>query len=260
MIYKRAVAKLRAQDWLAILIEFGIVVAGVYVGTWVANRNQEGVARANTVQLINELRPEIAFQASEYRKLKTYMDTTGAYAETAFAGWRGDPGVSDGEFVIAAYEASQAAGSQLNANNWASIFGANQVQYIRDPEVRRRLIRLLSSTTNGIDAEQVYTRYREHVREVIPSPIQDAIRAQCDDVLGDDGSDIPTLDRACSLKLPASDAKAAATALRAQPELMRELNWHRAAVASMMYNFESYIRTLKRVDEAIERSNEGRGR
>ena len=41
MIFKRAVAKRRAHDWMAILIEFAIVVAGVFVGTWVANLNQE---------------------------------------------------------------------------------------------------------------------------------------------------------------------------------------------------------------------------
>ena len=40
MIYKRAIAKLRAQDWFAIFVEFAIVVAGVFVGTWVANLNQ----------------------------------------------------------------------------------------------------------------------------------------------------------------------------------------------------------------------------
>ena len=37
MIYKRVAARLRAQDWLAITIELGIVVLGVFIGTWVAN-------------------------------------------------------------------------------------------------------------------------------------------------------------------------------------------------------------------------------
>lgn len=61
MIYERAVAKLRAQDWLAIAIEFAIVVARVFVGTWVANLNQERAARANTRHLLEQLRPEIHY-------------------------------------------------------------------------------------------------------------------------------------------------------------------------------------------------------
>lgn len=256
MIYKRFAANLRAQNWFAIAVELGIVILGVYIGTWVANRNQEAVARGNTVQLLNQLRPEITYQASQYQKIRTYMTTTGHYADVAFAGWRRDPKVSDNEFVIAAYEASQAAGSQLNANNWASIFGANQVQNIRDADVRKRLIRVLSSTTSGIDAEQVYTRYRERVREVIPSGVQDKIRSQCDDVFGEDATSIPTLSPTCALKLTPVEAAAAAAALRARPELVSDLNWHRAAVASMLYNFESYVKTLEALGVAIDRSSD----
>ena len=33
MVYKPAIAKLRAQDWLAIGIELGIVIIGVYMST-----------------------------------------------------------------------------------------------------------------------------------------------------------------------------------------------------------------------------------
>ena len=50
MIFRRAVAKLRAQDWSAIVIELGIVILGVFIGTWVANWNQERAA-----QLLAEL-------------------------------------------------------------------------------------------------------------------------------------------------------------------------------------------------------------
>jgi hypothetical protein len=39
MIFKRAVARLRAQDCVAITIELAIVVIGVFLGTQVANWN-----------------------------------------------------------------------------------------------------------------------------------------------------------------------------------------------------------------------------
>jgi len=35
MIFKRTVAKLRAQDWFAIAVELGIVILGVFIGNWV---------------------------------------------------------------------------------------------------------------------------------------------------------------------------------------------------------------------------------
>jgi hypothetical protein len=54
MIYRRAAAKLRAQDWMAITIELGIVILGVFIGTWVANRNQEAVERREAERMVSQ--------------------------------------------------------------------------------------------------------------------------------------------------------------------------------------------------------------
>ena len=41
MIFKRFAANLRAQNWFAIGVELGIVILGVFIGTLVANANQQ---------------------------------------------------------------------------------------------------------------------------------------------------------------------------------------------------------------------------
>jgi hypothetical protein len=68
MIFKRAVAKMRAQDWTAVTIELAIVVLGVFLGMWVANRNQDRQAadqvRQTLIQLTPELRQLEEFSAS----------------------------------------------------------------------------------------------------------------------------------------------------------------------------------------------------
>ena len=70
MIYKRVAARLKAQDWVAIMIELGIVILGVYIGTWVANRNQQSAERGDTLRLVDELRPpEIAHEHAR-RKIR----------------------------------------------------------------------------------------------------------------------------------------------------------------------------------------------
>ena len=45
MIYKRAVAKLRAQDWFAIAVELAIVIVGVFIGMQVSNWNEAASER-----------------------------------------------------------------------------------------------------------------------------------------------------------------------------------------------------------------------
>ena len=69
MIFKRAVARLRAQDWLAITIELAIVIIGVFIGIWVANWNQERLERNETRQTLLQLEPELA-------QLEAAMDET----------------------------------------------------------------------------------------------------------------------------------------------------------------------------------------
>jgi predicted nucleic acid-binding protein len=110
MIFKRAVAKLRAQDWMAIAIELAIVVIGVFVGTQVSNWNQERIAARETRQLLIQLLPELKVLERFSERSRIYYATTGNYARIAFAGWRGDARVSDNDFIIAAYQASQIYG------------------------------------------------------------------------------------------------------------------------------------------------------
>lgn len=62
MIFKRGVAKFRAQDWSADLIELGIVILCVCIGTWVANRNQAQAERDDTILLLNRFKPESQYQ------------------------------------------------------------------------------------------------------------------------------------------------------------------------------------------------------
>ena len=59
MIFKRAVAGLRAQDWLAITIELAIVIIGVFIGTQVANWNEERLERQETQRMLTRLKPEL---------------------------------------------------------------------------------------------------------------------------------------------------------------------------------------------------------
>lgn len=255
MIYKRAIAKLRAQDWFAILVELGIVILGVYIGTWVANRNQQSDQRANTIRLLDELRPEIRYQEENFRRFERYQQTTAAYAKVAMAGWRRDPSVSDNAFVIAAYQASQITGSAINTNSWASMFGNQQVQNIRDPNVRRQLIRVLSLDSTVSDYRQGDTDYRKHVRQTIPDNIQNTIRSRCGDVTNDT-LDAATLPATCDVLLAHGEAAATAAALRARSSLVEDLNWHQAAGASLLYTYSGYLRTLQALGRAIDRSGE----
>ena len=78
MIYKRFAANLRAQNWFAIAIELGIVVVGVFIGTWVANWNQERTTKAETHRAIVQMKPVLD-------QLTTYFASSRKYYAAARA-------------------------------------------------------------------------------------------------------------------------------------------------------------------------------
>jgi len=237
MILRRLSANLRTQNWTAIAIELVIVILGVFIGTQVSNWNQERVEKRETRRLITELGPALRNFLDYFETSKIYYSITHAYSETAFAGWRNDRKVSDEQFVIAAYQASQIYTFGLNGSSWANIFGADRLREIDDVQMRRGLAVLMTNNYDPIEAP-LATRYREQVRHVIPEDIQDAIRTRCGDhpILR-----VPLaieLPRTCDLDFPPTRFAAAASALRARPDLVGELRWHRAVIATFLSNLE----------------------
>jgi len=251
MILRRLTANLRAQNWTAIAIEFLIVVFGVFIGTQVANWNQARLEKQATSRMLDQLRPELQNQLAFFDSARTYYAITRRYAGQAFAGWNGDRNVSDSQFVIAAYQASQIYGIGINAQNWTLTFGGYQMRDIDDPKLRRNLAVILTADYEPVGFNAMATPYRQHVRQVIPDALQVEIRNGCGDrnIWREGAQFFVALPRSCTLELDPVQAARAAGSLRAHRELVNELNWHLAEVDNYLANvdvLEAQFRTLDR--------------
>ena len=245
MIFRRTIANLRAQNWTAIVIEIVIVVVGVFIGTQVSNWNDARIERTETQRMLQGLRPELRNMLVNFRVLRDYYRVSRRYGTTAFAGWRGDPGVSDRDFVIAAYQASQNTFTGLNSGSWSEIFGAQRFQGVGDQALRDELSVLMTQDYTVLEKE-LFTEYRQNVRKIIPEDIQDGIRAQCGDQrVGSFG--FVRLPATCDLQFPAQRWSDAARTLRAHPELADELRWHFAAVAT----YDDNIANLQTITQSV---------
>lgn len=253
MIYKRVAARLRAQDWLAITLEVGIVIIGVFVGTQVSNWNQGRLERREAQQMLIQLDPQLQAMNNYFSAARGYFATTRSYATTAIAGWRGDPQVSDEAFVIAAYQASQIFIFGTNSSTWATVLGADQLRNIDDPKMRADLSFLMSADYSQIDQPAVDTPYRRNVRRIIPVEIQDAIRGRCGDQQDPRNFLIISLPAKCDLRISPRLAAQAAARLRAHPELMDDLQWHTAAIASFLSNIVAFETTARNVQQMVRK-------
>lgn len=243
-------ARLQAQDWVAITIELAIVVVGVFIGTWVANWNQERIERRETRQLLIQLKPELVALRLFSENTRAYYGVTRKYARTAFAGWNDDSRISDHDFVVAAYQASQIYGFGNNGQTWSMIFGGDALRRITDPDIRTPLTQLMSFDYQTLNYSAVASPYRDDVRKVIPDSIQQSIRRNCGDRIGTD-SRIVSLPGTCTIPITADEAGQAARDLRSHPELVHELALHQSAISTYETNLDQFDRPRQRLYERI---------
>ena len=252
MIFKRAVARLRAQDWVAISIELAIVIIGVFLGTQVANWNENRLERIETSRMLTRLKPELRGLLEFYASARRYYTLTREYADVALAAWDGSPKVTDSDFVVAAYQASQNYATSINNSTWATIFGADRLNRIEDPVIRENLSYLMYADTTPIDNATVDTPYRHNVRRIIPVKIQDEIRARCGDRNPPDRPELFYLPARCDVVIDPAEAATAAKTLRLHPDLADDLRWHTAAEASFLNNIGLWERKTRTLAHRIE--------
>lgn len=259
MFLRRFRTSLQSQHWAAFWIDIVVLVIGVFLGIQASNWNERRLEKRETEKLLAQLRPELHDFVAFLDSTRTYYRVTSDFAQIAFAGWERNPSVSDEQFVIAAYQASQIYGFGANMENWALVFGGEQLRNLDDPELRSRLSSVMTADYSLVHISAMRTKYREDIRRAIPDDVQSAIRAKCGDrplpgkLLGEsEGYQLPT---ECDPDLSAEKMKVTAERLRASPQLAEELRWHQAAVATYMQNvdaFQSQIRALAgKLDEVV---------
>ena len=117
---------------------------------------------------------------------------------------------------------------------------------------------MLSLDSSVIDYHQVQSAYREHVRQVIPDDSRPPSASAAATALQADGSSAPFLPPTCDLVLPANRARTTAAALRARPDLVNDLNWHRSLVATMLDQYRNYAANLDALGKALDQSGQDR--
>lgn len=257
MILRRFRTSLQSEHWAAFWIDIVVLVIGVFLGIQASNWNERRLEKRETDNLLAQLQPELHGFVDFLQTTRAYYGVTSDYAKVAFSGWEGDPNISDEMFVVAAYQASQIYGFAGNMENWALVFGGEQLRNLDDSELRNRLSNVMTTDYSVVHISAMRTKYREDIRRAIPDDVQSAIRAKCGDrrlpgrLAGEAGGyRLPTR---CEPDLPPRRAKAAADSLRAKPQLAEELRWHQAAVATYLQNVDAIQSQLSALAEKLDR-------
>lgn len=223
---KRFLEHLRRQDWLAVGIEFIIVVVGVLLAMQVTNWNEQRRERERGQAYYERIAADLRSNIDDMRGRTAYYRQVTAHAEAASAAFHRPNSELGEQFLVDIYQASQVQMGPITRASYDEAVSSGVLESVGDPQLRERLANYFSLA----DAEQVVydelTPYRDRIRRYLPDAVQVRILANCNDIssLDEHGLLITTLPERCDLHLTRQQITEAIAAVRAAPELALDLN------------------------------------
>ena len=107
MILRRFADSLKHQNWTAIAIEFVLLVLGVFLGIQVSNWNAEREMQQRAAVFTERLTQDLRKEAWGYEWIIQYNRETNANQRRVLDALDGSALISDEQFLISAYRATQ---------------------------------------------------------------------------------------------------------------------------------------------------------
>ena len=182
MILRRLSQSLRDQNWTTIVIEFVLLVGGVFLGiqaaNWNAARADEARAQAYLARIRVNLEADmLSIQRREamWRQVSAYSKRAVRYAE---AGELVDG--SAWKTVLAFYQASQVWQWVTSDSTYQEMRSGGELGLIRDDVLRDALSQYYLENSSGTAyLFMLQPEYRRIVRGLTPSVVADHIWAKC---------------------------------------------------------------------------------
>ena len=232
MILRRLSQSLREQNWTAIVIEFVLLVVGVFLGIQVGNWNQERELRNKAATFTARLREDMRYERWSLQVQIDYYKSVQKHAELALGALYGQRPLSDEQFVVSAYRATQYRFLDRARATYDELVSTGTIGLIDDDALRGSAMTSFTTQLYDVISNKAQeSEYRRLFRESVSFEVQNALLQRCGD------RDVKVLDYAgiahmldydCTLDLPAESIAKAAAALRAQARLVPALQLRHA--------------------------------
>ena len=244
MILSRVVQHLKGQQWTAVILDFVIVVLGVFVANQVTNWNDARIehdrARGYLVRLHDDLDQDVHTMDGSMvftRQVSAYADRALAYAEGGV--------LADGsawQTVLAFYQAGQVYPNVTPDATYREMISAGDLRLLEN----QRLSAALGAyyATRAQSGRQLFDQlpaYRETIREMTPSTVQAYIWRHCYRQSGI--ADQRMVD--CASPISDTQARTILHDLLADPEAVRQLRFWATEV-----RIETTVLTVERAAAA----------
>jgi len=182
MLLYRITENLKAQNWVAVWLDFVIVVVGVFLGfqitAWYQSR--QDVDRGH--RYLERLHADLSSDLASMDEIKEYWGQVVAYGEAAieYSEFRRLQNDSPWQTVLAFFQASQISPYVTNDTTYLEMRSAGDLGLIENEELRDALGQYY---VNGIETAPYLTQavpeYRHHIRGLTPFAIQEYVWEAC---------------------------------------------------------------------------------
>jgi hypothetical protein len=183
MLLRRLAEHVRTQNWLAVCLDFFIVVVGVYLGFQITawNESRQDVQRGE--QYLARIRADLIADLDDMDHVSSYWSKVVDYGSAAIA-YAETGQLYDGsarQTVLAFFQAGQVEPYITHSTTYLEMRSAGDLGLIENDQLRDALAQYY---TAGIDERASHlTRfvpeYREEIRGLMPYAIQEFIWGNC---------------------------------------------------------------------------------
>lgn len=238
MILRRLSQSLKEQNWMAIGIEFVLLVLGVFLGIQVANWNEERITDKQSDIFTQRLREDLRVETWNRNALAAYYESVQLNAKKTLSALEGKSELSNEALIIAAYRATQFGELIRYRETYDELSSTGNMGLIKDRLLRKLATEIYNgNASENLKNEGINSRYRVAFRMAMPIEVQDAIAKECGDrdlVIGDYKSLGTILNYDCKTGLPQNDIDQAAMLLRSDPSFIPLLRLRIADVKSQL--------------------------
>lgn len=181
MVVRRIREHIAELNWVAVAVDFAIVVAGVFLGTQANDWNQARADRAKAASYRARLVGELRFDQRQYHQQLLYYVSARRHGLAALDTLQ-HPGAPAGEpFLIDAYQATQMDLTAPKHFVFDELVSAGLAGLIGDEKLQEMVSDHYLSLATDLPQLAEAPPYRELLRREMPYAVQAPIRTRCGD-------------------------------------------------------------------------------
>jgi hypothetical protein len=214
------------QNWFAVVLDVLIVVLGVFLGIQVNNWNEGRLERQQGRDYRAMLVDDLNTNLSDLAMRRHYYEWVRAEALATLADLDRPSRDLDESFLLEAYQASQMQPWSLKRDTYDQILAVGAMSRLGSPLLRDRIANYyVGADVTGTNMIAL-PPYREILRRVMPYPVQQSIRARCNERIEVDerGATHIITPSACELGLDPGGVRQAVAQVHDWPGLSLDLN------------------------------------